>query len=130
MASAPFISPAELAAIAPGDLVLLDVRHGFPGGGQPDAYRAGHLPGARYVELRDELAGPKSPTGARNPLPEPAAIEASLRRWGVSDGKRVVVYADADAPSAGRAWWVLTWAGVRDVRIGRASCRERVYACV
>ncbi|HWL02707.1 MAG TPA: rhodanese-like domain-containing protein [Microbacteriaceae bacterium] len=117
MASAPFVSPAELAAIDPDDLVLLDVRHAYPAGGQPDAYAAGHLPGARYVELKSELAGPKSESGARNPLPEPAAIEASLRAWGVADGKRVVVYADADAPSAGRAWWVLTWAGVPEVRI-------------
>jgi len=117
MAPAPFISPAELAAIPAEELVLLDVRHAYPAGGQPEAYAAGHLPGARYVELREELAGPKSPTGARNPLPAPAAIEASLRAWGVSAGSRVVVYADADAPSAGRAWWVLTWAGVPDVRI-------------
>ena len=117
MASAPFITPAELAAIDPADLVLLDVRHAYPAGGQPGAYAEGHLPGARYVELRAELAGPRSASGARNPLPEPAAIEASLRGWGVAEGKRVVVYADADAPSAGRAWWVLTWAGVPDVRI-------------
>lgn len=117
MASAPFISPAELAAIAPETLVVLDIRHGYPAGGQPEAYADGHLPGARYVELRSALAGPRSPTGARNPLPAPDAIEASLRAWGVSDGTRVVVYADADAPSAGRAWWVLTWAGVADVRI-------------
>lgn len=117
MASAPFITPSELAVIDPDRLVLLDVRHAYPAGGQPEAYAEGHIPGARYVELRAELAGPKSPTGARNPLPEPAAIEASLRGWGVTDASRVVVYADADAPSAGRAWWVLTWAGVEDVRI-------------
>ena len=117
MPSAPFISPAELAAIDSSDLVLLDVRHAYPAGGQPEAYAQGHVPGARYVELRSELAGPRSDTGARNPLPTPAAIQASLRAWGVSTGTRVVVYADADAPSAGRAWWVLTWAGVPDVHI-------------
>lgn len=117
MPTAPFISAAELAAIDPSDLVLLDVRHAYPAGGQPEAYAEGHIPRAHYVELRAELAGPKSPTGARNPLPDAAALEASLRAWGITDTSRVVVYADADAPSTGRAWWVLTWAGVQDVRI-------------
>jgi len=117
MPPAPFISPAELAAIDAVDLVLLDVRHAYPAGGQPESYAQAHLPGARYVELRGQLAGPRSATGARNPLPDPAALQASLRAWGVSDGTKVVVYADSGAPAAGRAWWVLTWAGVPDVRI-------------
>lgn len=117
MSSAPFISPAELASLATDDLVLLDVRHAYPAGGRSEAYGEGHLPGARYVELRTDLAGPKSATGARNPLPDPATLEASLRLWGVRADTTVVVYADAGAPSAGRAWWVLTWAGIPGVRI-------------
>ncbi|MFT4269232.1 MAG: rhodanese-like domain-containing protein [Xenophilus sp.] len=98
--------------------VLLDVRHLVGTDRQRGAYDAGHIPGAVYVELRDELAGPPSPgRGGRNPLPTAQVLQSNLRRWGVAADLPVVVYAGAGQPAAGRAWWVLTWAGVPGVRI-------------
>ncbi len=99
------------------ELVLLDVRWAL---GDPHGHRhhlAGHLPGAVFVDLDRELAAPPSPTLGRHPLPEVADLQASARRWGVSTTSRVVVYDDSGAMAAARAWWLLRWAGLTDVRI-------------
>jgi thiosulfate/3-mercaptopyruvate sulfurtransferase len=106
---------AELAgSVAPA---LLDVRWAL---GDPDGekhYLDGHLPGAVYVDLETELAAPASAAGGRHPLPALADLERSARRWGLRDGQPVVVYDDNGGQSAARAWWLLRWAGVADVRL-------------
>ena len=97
--------------------VLLDVRWklGDPHG--HDHYLAGHLPGAVYADLETELSAPPSPAEGRHPLPEVAALQAAARRWGVRDGDTVVAYDDLGGMSAARAWWLLRWAGLSDVRL-------------
>jgi thiosulfate/3-mercaptopyruvate sulfurtransferase len=96
--------------------VLLDVRWRLGGPPGIDAYRAGHLPGAVFVDLDADLAGAPGPAG-RHPLPEPASFQAAMRRAGVSDGRPVVVYDEADATAAARAWWLLRYFGHRDARV-------------
>ncbi len=111
--------PAGLAALlaGPAPVRVLDVRWTLA---QPDgraAYRAGHLPTAVLVDLDAELAGHGAPTDGRHPLPEVADLQAAARRWGLRTGETVVVYDDAAGQSAARAWWLLRWAGVADVRL-------------
>jgi thiosulfate/3-mercaptopyruvate sulfurtransferase len=96
---------------------VLDVRWSLTGGGR-SGYEAGHLPGAVFVDLDADLAGPPG-AGGRHPLPDPAALEAALRRAGVRTGHPVVAYdAGGSAPTgaAARAWWILRWAGISGVR--------------
>ncbi|WP_203453494.1 sulfurtransferase [Jiangella aurantiaca] len=97
--------------------VLLDVRWklGDPHG--HDHYLAGHLPGAVYADLETELAGPPSPAQGRHPLPDVGVLQAAARRWGVRDGETVVAYDHLGGTSAARAWWLLRWAGLADVRL-------------
>ncbi|HEY8317667.1 MAG TPA: sulfurtransferase [Amnibacterium sp.] len=113
----PLISVADLAArLDDPRLVVLDVRWRLD---EPDgrpAYRAGHVPGAVFVDLNTELAGPASPAEGRHPLPGPGALEAAARRWGIRGDSAVVVYDDLGGMSAARAWWLLADAGV-DVRL-------------
>ena len=96
--------------------VLLDVRWQLGGpNGKPD-YEAGHLPGAVYVDLASELAGPPGASG-RHPLPDPEVFGAAMRRAGVSGARPVVTYDGGTGFAAARAWWLLRWAGHGDVRV-------------
>lgn len=105
------------------DVVVVDVRWALTTGRAPDAapvgrpdYEAGHVPGSFFVDLDTELAGLPGERG-RHPLPEASAVEVTLRRCGVSEHSRVVVYDGRDSWAAARAWWVLRWAGLREVRV-------------
>jgi thiosulfate/3-mercaptopyruvate sulfurtransferase len=110
---------AELAdLIAAGDPVtILDVRWRLD---EPDGYPAyvqGHLPGAVYVSLEDELSDHTVAGRGRHPLPSGRSVETSARRWGIRSGVPTVVYDDWNRAGSARAWWVLTAAGLTDVRI-------------
>jgi thiosulfate/3-mercaptopyruvate sulfurtransferase len=105
---------AELAAGQPP--VLLDVRWRLGGPPGIDSYRAGHLPGAVFVDLDRDLSAPPGP-GGRHPMPPAEAFQAAMRRAGVSDGQRVVAYDDGDALPAARAWWLLRYFGHDQVRV-------------
>jgi thiosulfate/3-mercaptopyruvate sulfurtransferase len=97
--------------------VLLDVRWALGRTDGHEQYLAGHLPGAVFVDLDGELAAPPSAAAGRHPLPDVAALEAAARRWGVREDRAVVAYDASGGTSAARAWWLLRWAGVRDVRL-------------
>src|SRR4051794_6430343 len=113
------ISVAELAErIAAGNPPrLLDVRWRLGGPPGRDEFRAGHLPGAVYVDLDDELAAPAGPGVGRHPLPDVADLQAAARSWGLRAGETVVAYDDNGNLAAARAWWLLRWAGLSDVRL-------------
>ena len=107
--------PAALAAGAQ----LLDVRWTL--GEQPGSgfgrYLQGHLPGARFLDLEAVLTGPTTdPTRGRHPLPDADQLGAGLGALGVDPSRPVVVYDEPGSFAAGRAWWVLRWAGL-DVRV-------------
>jgi thiosulfate/3-mercaptopyruvate sulfurtransferase len=98
--------------------VVLDVRWRLGGPPPAELYASGHLPGAVAVELDRDLAAPVGDgKRGRHPLPEPGALQEALRRWGINEDSSVVAYDDADGSSAARAWWLLRWAGLRDVRV-------------
>jgi thiosulfate/3-mercaptopyruvate sulfurtransferase len=113
------ISAEQLASDLKGDRppVVLDVRWtlgGPPGHGE---YLTGHVPGAVYVDLDTELAAHGAPTDGRHPLPSIEALQDSARRWGISSDTTVVAYDGGGNMAAARAWWLLRWAGVSDVRL-------------
>lgn len=97
-------------------VILLDVRWHLAGPPGIESYRKGHLPGAVFVDLDRDVAGPPG-RGGRHPLPEPAAFEAAMRRAGVSKNGPVVVYDDAGSTSAARVWWTLRYFGHERVRV-------------
>lgn len=115
MTAGPLISAAELLRTLP-DVTVLDVRYRVGGAAGPEAYAAGHVPGAAYVDLDGDLAGPPG-DGGRHPLPATDDFVAAMRRAGVSSARPVVVYDDWSGHAAGRAWWLLRRHGHPDVRV-------------
>ena len=79
--------------------------------------RARRVPGAVDAEVYTEFAGPASREGGQRPLPDINALQACARRWGLQHGRTVIVYDDDRNMTAARAWWVLRWAGLADVRV-------------
>lgn len=111
----PLISPDELAAVL-DRVSVLDVRYVMGGPPGREQHLAGHVPGAAYVDLDQDLADPPG-AGGRHPLPDPARFEAAMRRAGVRRGRLVVVYDDWQGRAAARAWWLLRHHGHDDVRV-------------
>jgi thiosulfate/3-mercaptopyruvate sulfurtransferase len=107
----PLISPDALAAELQSDdpPLVVDLRWylGKPGAGRA-AYLEGHLPGAIFLDLDEDLADPNG-LGApgRHPLPAPEAFRARMAAAGIGDGARVVGYDDAGGWVASRLWWML-----------------------
>lgn len=113
------ISATELADViqAGEPVTTLDVRWRLD---QPDglpAYLQGHIPGAVYVSLEEELSDHTITGRGRHPLPSGRSIEAAARRWGIRHDVPVVVYDDWNRAGSARAWWVLAAAGLANVRI-------------
>lgn len=119
----PLIDAAALQALLQGPrhpLLVLDCRFQLSDteAGRK-AYIQGHIPGALYAHLDDDLSGPKTPDGrlGRHPLPSPEAWQVTLRRWGVCANTRVVAYDDMGGAMAARLWWLLHWAGHPAVQV-------------
>jgi len=105
------MSAERLAELPEAELVILDVRWRLGGPSGRADYDAAHIPGAVFVDLDTELADPPGP-GGRHPLPDPARLQAVLRRAGVRADTSVVAYDDGNGAVAARAWWLLRWAGM------------------
>jgi len=76
------------------------------------AYDEGHIPGAVYVNLDEQLSVPHvaGKTG-RHPLPARSDWINTVRNLGISPDVQVVLYDDAGGAMAGRMWWMLRWIG-------------------
>jgi thiosulfate/3-mercaptopyruvate sulfurtransferase len=125
----PLIDVAALAQAraGPDRPTVLDVRWrvgGPPGIGD---YLASHLPGAAFIDLDQDLAGPPGP-GGRHPLPGTAAFQAAMRRAGVTGGRPVVVYDENNSTAAARAWWMLRYYGHEQVLVLDGGYRAWVAA--
>jgi thiosulfate/3-mercaptopyruvate sulfurtransferase len=100
------------------DLVVIDCRFELS---DPSAGRTGyekqHIPGAVFLDLDKDLAGPVGPNTGRHPLPEVDVITARLEELGLCNSNRVVVYDGSNGSVAARAWWLLRWLGHEAVEI-------------
>lgn len=85
---------------------LADPQWGF------QQYLAGHLPGAYYLDLNQDLSSPVQKHGGRHPLPDVDRLAEKLESLGIRWGESwVVVYDDARSAFAARLWWLLRYLG-------------------
>lgn len=93
-------------------LVVVDCRHNLSDVAAGErAYRASHLPGARFMHMDRDLSGERTGRNGRHPLPEVAALSAVLGRAGIDASKQVVAYDQNNGMWASRLWWLLHWLG-------------------
>lgn len=108
------ISAADLSDILdlPG-IAIMDCRFYIP---EPDRgyqeYLEGHIPGAVYLNLDQDLSGEIIPgiTG-RHPLPEGKVFAERLSGWGIDRSTQVIAYDNMGGALAARLWWMLRWLG-------------------
>jgi thiosulfate/3-mercaptopyruvate sulfurtransferase len=118
----PLVSTAFLAEHA-GDpeIRVVDVRWYLdaPARGR-EAYLAGHLPGALFLDVDADLAAPGGARGGplgRHPWPSAAQVGEVMSRAGIGPGVRVVAYDDASGAIAARLWFLLIAHGHDDVAV-------------
>jgi thiosulfate/3-mercaptopyruvate sulfurtransferase len=105
----PIVSPEWLHEhIDDPDLRIIDFRWSLKGGTGLEAYEHGHIPGAVFVEL-DAVTGKEG--GGRHPLPTGEQFGREMRKAGVMNDYKVVVYDDAGGSIASRLWFLLRWFG-------------------
>lgn len=80
-------------------------------------YESEHLPTALFCDPAYALSGIPGSDEGRNPLPEPHHLQDWFNRWGLHDDSHVIVYDEGRGLMAARAWWILRWAGLRNVQI-------------
>jgi len=109
----PLITTAELAKhLAAPHWIIVDSRHDLLNATYGrEAYAAGHLPGAIFLSIDDDLSTAKSGRNGRHPWPSVDVFTATLARKGIGNADTVVVYDDGNAMYAGRLWWMLRWLG-------------------
>lgn len=75
----------------------------------------GHIPGAGFVDLQDELSDRTSTL--RFMMPPTAQFAEAMGRAGVGDGVRVILYDRAVNMWAARIWWMLRAFGFDDAAV-------------
>jgi thiosulfate/3-mercaptopyruvate sulfurtransferase len=88
---------------------------GEPGAGR-ELWRAGHIPGAAFMDVDGELASAPGERG-RHPLPDAEAFQAAARRAGIGPDSLVVAYDEAAEGGAARLWWLLRHFGHEHVAV-------------
>lgn len=101
-----------VARLGEKDQIIFDCRFNLadPEAGKR-AYQAGHIPGAFYLHLDQDLSSPITPTTGRHPLPDPQQLANKLAVYGLNENTQVFVYDDISGAFAARTWWLLRWLG-------------------
>jgi thiosulfate/3-mercaptopyruvate sulfurtransferase len=86
---------------------------GSPGRGR-ELYLAGHIPGASFLDVDEDLAAPPGPRG-RHPLPPAEGFAPAASRAGIGDDVFVIAYGNMGGPE--RLWWLLRHFGHDDCAV-------------
>lgn len=113
------ISAADLAArLDAPDVRVFDVRHDLTNhAAGRQAYDAGHIPGARYLDHETELSAARTGKNGRHPLPSRGAFGALMAAHGVTPKTLVVAYDASGGMYAAHLWWMLRWLGHDQVAV-------------
>ncbi|GIL04893.1 MAG: sulfurtransferase [Betaproteobacteria bacterium] len=100
------------------DWCVVDCRHDlmdFEAGWR--AYQAGHIPGATFANVEEDLSGEKTGRNGRHPLPKREDLVEVFRDWGIDDDTQIVAYDAHGGQFAVRLWWLARWLGHAKVAV-------------
>jgi thiosulfate/3-mercaptopyruvate sulfurtransferase len=86
------------------DVRVIDARWSLAASGR-EAYAAGHVPGAVFVDLEADITPTSGP--GRHPIPGHEQVARVFGAAGVDDDTHVVAYDDAGGSVASRVWFLL-----------------------
>lgn len=98
------------------DLRIVDASWELPetGGNPKSEFQEEHIPGAVFFDI-DEIANLDSPYP--HMLPSPEKFASRVRKLGLGDGSRIVIYDTTGVFSAARVWWMFKAMGHTDVAV-------------
>lgn len=104
------------ANLASPDLRVVDASWHLPDSGRDGAneYRESHIPGAVHFDL-DDISDDRS--ALPHMMPPAEKFASRVRRLGLGDGNRIVVYDTVGIYSAARAWWMFRFFGHEEVAV-------------
>ena len=79
-----------------------------------EVWAEGHIPGAVYFDIDAIKAGN---TDLPHMLPDPIVFSSRVRKLGIGDGNRVIVYDGNNYCASARVWWMLRVMGHEDVKV-------------
>lgn len=113
----PLVSTDWLAErLEAPDIRVVDCSWFMPAEGRdPQAeYEAAHIPGAVFFDIDDVS---ESDTDLPHMLPSPAKFSSRVRKLGLGDGVRIVVYDNNSFYASARVWWMFRVMGHEDVAV-------------
>lgn len=112
------LTPLELDAMrkSGADVTVIAVHSINPYTGRP-AFDGHRIEGAVDTEAYSDFQSPATFEGGQRPLPGIDELQEKARRWGLRPESTIVIYDGDRSMTAARAWWVLKWAGLADVRV-------------
>ena len=78
-------------------------------------YEAGHIPGAEYLDLQQDLSEQKG--AFRFTMPKPDVLAQTLSKFGVGDGNQIILYSRDAIQWSTRVWWMMHSIGIEKVAI-------------
>ena len=80
-----------------------------------ELYLAGHIPGASFLDVDEDLSDLSVPDAGRHPLPSAERFAAAAGPAGIGNGVYVVAYGNGGGPE--RLWWLLCHFGHADCAV-------------
>lgn len=113
----PLVSTEWLSEhLSAPDIRIVDATWHMPGDERNayNQYREAHIPGAVFFDI-DEICDLDNPLP--HMLPSAEKMSSRMRKLGIGDGNRVIVYDNSDVRSAARVWYMLKTFGLWDVAV-------------
>lgn len=124
MTTSPLVTTEWLARhISAPDIKVVDASWHMPSANRSgwEEYKAEHIPGAVFFDI-DEIADTTSPYP--HMLPPPEKFGSRMKKLGLGDGHRIVVYDSIGIQSAARVWWHLRVMGHEDTFVLDGGLRK------